>query len=523
MRKLLILIASISFALSSYAAIPKGDSLIIDGTSGVLSCSSAKNCQMDPKQDTVASNITYVMPDYMGFTGLPAKDATLSTLTSYDTCTKNQKPGTNLVINVSKSLWGTVIDPPMIASCVNGSVINQTLAGAGFRVVPMFSGSAYEINGVTAKSTNTEQVQMLAKFIAKVINSDPNIAGVAFDLEGPSLGHTGSMASAETFVTTLANALDPNPKYGSQKRFMAIFDGEKVMNSLFEQGTLPSNVVLMHAMYDSGECYDPNRQNSPGKALEACPVNGPGGYMEHGATGDLLHPVPVMYVLPAAATTQLFESVEVYNTSIDQRYINIKHPKATLANMPYQDLQHQQCQMQLESNNTSYQERICTPQQYPTQDDPKYTCVVPSSESTVSDFMNACKRYDNPTRHKAYGSTDESIPLQVDYFNASLDKLIKPTPNNPNVMYINSPNVIGLALYNVKPAIGVNSPLFNGSNSTISFNTIAGAKAYWNTDATLSMLKYKVAVFPETISYDVWEAFNNFRTKNPIQPGNTLR
>lgn len=537
MRNTLILLVILNFSNLSFAAIPKGDALIIDGTSGILSCTGIDQCAaMTNKANSLAQGITYVMPDYMGIVSLPKEDEKLSSLTSYNTCTFNQKPGSATIINVAKALWGTEIDSPMLGSgCINGSAVNQNLTDAGFKVLPMFSGNAALINlgydgpnGEKKPTTiNYQRVQNLAKLIANTINNDPNTVGVAFDLEGPSIGAATLPGGgvnpkanapidphgyAAAFVTTLANSLQASPNLDNNQRFIAIFDGEHIMYKMKKDGVLPPNVVLMHALYDAGECYDPNRQTSPGKAFEACPVDGDGGYNTKGATPNLLEDVPVLYVLPAAATTQLYEAVQVYNTHIPESVINIKKPKSKLANLPYNDLTSLACLETIKPINIGIQTRICEPVTPPTKENPTYNCAIDSyGPPATQKFVAGCKRYQNPT------SPNKSLPImQIDYFNASLEKL-----NNEinNKKIINNDNVIGVALYNVKPDMDHNLPMFQSSIkiNDVHFNTILAAKGYYNIDATLSTLDYKVEVFPTTITGEIWQAFNDFRAKNPIK------
>ena len=175
--------------------------------------------------------------------------------------------------------------------CINGNKVTSALYQPGRMVLPMIDGDASAING----TNNTSQVIQLAKLIANTIYADQHAAGVSFDLEGPSLDDS---VNAQTFVITLAKAL--------KSRYVAIFDGKKVMNKLKLLETLPPNVILLHALYDEGVC-NANHPNDP------C---SPKDYAEH----PMLAPTygyPTMYVFPAAATSRLYEAC--IRTSINRQ------------------------------------------------------------------------------------------------------------------------------------------------------------------------------------------------------------
>jgi hypothetical protein len=166
-----------------------------------------------------------------------------------------------------------------------------------------------------SKASNAKaSIDSLVTDIATVINGDDNASGVSFDLEGPSLGDInindwGGKASwkacykvADTyFITQLANALATKNKY------VAIFDGNHIYPTpAAPNANWPSNVFALDALYDNGECNKSN-PNAP------CTVK---NYTDTtNGTGFLLsYPtVPVMYVVPASATSQLYEKTYLYN------------------------------------------------------------------------------------------------------------------------------------------------------------------------------------------------------------------
>ena len=450
-KRTLSLLASSLFlaSLSMHAAIPKGDGIIINDVSDMMNAGGADSVSPTASLKTflAAPTIKYIFPDFINI-----QSQNLSKNNALTTCSAkgitSTKGYTLVYISFNQLKTAGSLGP----ECINGNKVTSTLYQPGRMVLPMIDGDASAING----TNNTSQVIQLAKLIANTINADPHAAGVSFDLEGPALDDS---PNAQTFVITLASAL--------KSRYVAIFDGKTVMDKLDQLGKLPPNVILLHALYDEGVC-NANHPNDPCSPKE---------YADH----PILAPTfdyPVLYVLPAAATTRLYEKKIILNLKAGETKNALPAPD----NLgPARS-----CASILDPNKTPFNMSVA--QDY---------LKLPKSMSgnAFTDFISLgnCKLYVNK------GITQDQ------YFTAALQKLNTGGFNN-------NPNFIGITLYNAKPSYK--------TQPTRQFNAVTGAKGYYNIYTTTDPsdpTHFYYGYYPESITPSVWKTYQTWRQNNPIK------
>ena len=449
-RTLSLLASSLLLAsLSIHAAIPKGDGIIINDVSDMMNADGASSVSpvQSLKTFLAASTIKYVFPDFMNIQSLYL--ANNKALTTCSTKGSTSTKGYSLIyVSFNQLKVANNLGP----ECINGSQVTSALYQPGRMVLPMIDGDASFING----TNNTNQVVQLAKLIANTINADPHAAGVSFDLEGPALDDS---PNAQTFIITLANAL--------KSRYVAIFDGKTVMDKLDQLGKLPPNVILLHALYDEGVC-NANHPNDPCSPKE---------YADH----PILAPTfdyPVLYVLPAAATTRLYEKKIILNINAGET----KKPLPAPDNLGSA----QSCASILDPNKTPFNTSLA-----------QHFLKLPKNMSG-----NAFNDFINPTDCKLY--VNQGV-TQDQYFTAALRKIDTADLNN-------NKNFIGITLYNAKPSYT--------TQPTRQFNAVTGAKGYYNIYTTTDPsdpTHYYYGYYPESITPAVWKTYQTWRQNHPIK------
>lgn len=380
-----------------------------------------------------------------------------------------------------------------IAPCVPGNTITQIYKTANDkRVIPMISGDAYTIN--TQDITKPDQksaLTNLATVIASAINSDPNTSGVAFDLEGPSLGKGSNKAviNATYFITTLANKLENN-------RVVALYDGENILRTLASKQDLRGKLLELKTLYDAGNAGVSGCDYSPYSDNQPLP---PTFFQTCGLNANIDNPpIPVMYVVPAAATTQLYESVETMNTSIPLQYAKA-NKSPTLGHST--SLEPQANCLGYQENLQTYEGKILAnwigsapvhfPAEHSTQLASSYTVAAASTVGMQAFYAAGnCTHYkNNSIGNKGQGA----------YLTIALDKV---TPQ------LTDPLAIGAVLYTWKTlSQDTPSSVYNPNG----FNSVTCSQKYFVPylgDATL--LKTCLARYPDGINQSSWDAYNTW-------------
>jgi hypothetical protein len=236
----------------------------------------------------------------------------------------------------------------------------------------------------------------VADKLAELIVNDPNAFGVAFDNE-PAIGnikiHGSNGPAAELiFFQEIASQLFTQGKY------LFVYDANDTMKILWEKNNL-KNTVILEPLYDFGEnTLNPDTvismQNEAKKYATNFLIGDSAGFKQ-----------PVMFVVPASATSTYWEYSNIYNvapqTSPFNPLINQSNacPQPSASSIAYQAL------------NASL-----------------------VTDETLQMFYNSCKTYSN-----TYKS------LMVDYFNATLSgvKSAKNSPPSPTSGGI----YLGVAMY----------------------------------------------------------------------------
>ncbi|TNF65595.1 MAG: hypothetical protein EP298_11665 [Gammaproteobacteria bacterium] len=442
MDKLLVFLIFIILPFAVMAdgvVLPKGNGVIIDDVAQDMLCNSQKSeCHSslidDVNQYYKSKNKTlYIFPDFANIVQLHKSG--LSNIN--DNCDLNTN---QYVLNYNSLplIKSSVLSMPQLGKCISGLTITKLYRNLDNYsqnriIMPMINGSAQLLN-----SANTTQLVQLADIIAKAINDDPNASGVSFDLENPSM----SEAVITKFIGPLAAKLKQSNKA------VAIFDANlEALASISEQY---QNVIALVALYDYGLNpalpYNPIRVNRYQQYTQDHAVAAYfGGYGKD---------IPVLFVSPAAATTTLWENLDVYNSNFTQG-VN-----------PGLELTPTEC----DTNNVP--DSILN--QFLTLADGSH------SPSAVTNFINACKAYENPHDIK-----------QIDYFNASLKAIILGYQASEN----NQKKLLGTVLYNQKP---------NG------FYAIICAKNSYSIYETPSLYKKCLGFYPETISNAIWQSLSQW-------------
>ncbi len=312
---------------------PKGDGAMINNVSGVL-----HDAQINPSKanflTTGVSNLAkdsqgqavYLLPDFMGVQfGWAVVSSTIKIQTQCPTAATNYKP-TQMITYYSEPLVPQSIDgaSSAVAPCIPGQTVTSTLKKAAQQagaknvvIMPMISSNASLLQQVVPLSVGgskpytmqvaKQKLDQLAKAVATAINNDPNADGVSFDLENPAFGKNSAgkpLPSYEEadfyFISQLANYLVGN-------KYVGIFDGNQLYAyAQSNNQTWPANVFALRALYGSGSCGAGSNDN-----MYCTPT----GYADGQATVSFPYSnIKVMYVVPASATTQLYEHARLYNS-----------------------------------------------------------------------------------------------------------------------------------------------------------------------------------------------------------------
>lgn len=518
----------------SHSAPPMGDGVIVDSVSQDVYCifgelAPCRSALVDKlllfKQNPSLHNkITYFFPDFMSI-----EDPTPANPNPYknfnpkapensiqSACPQDgKKDPTRFINDVSYPVvWAD--ENPQLGACIPGYQVTQTYHSfnnsnaAPSLVMPMVNGTADLINKpVDGANTLNNIADALAAVVKGSSVSDRNIAGLSFDLENESLGDENPQ-NASQFLLRLSNAIGPD-------KYIAIFDGETLARYMLSKGiTIPDNVFLLHALYDGGIIND-------GTIKPGCPRPAhwsidnpytPAQYQKCGVSPDGFFVKPegnvrVMFVLPAAATMQLYESIEVMNTSVIDS-INTQNHGLKPEQLPVSDagdddnlLQNPNCYGANEVDTSRYVAKTnCL---IPSQKDQaqfyasgSYRCEV-HPEMTDEWYFGAqnCKRYDSYIL-----SNGTQTPIhQEDYVAVALNKVA--------MAAVNHPNYLGVVLYNEKPS----SETADGFTST-GFNSVNCAKQFFSTLGDYSLVKRCLVTYPESITDGVWKTYNTW-DKNP--------
>jgi hypothetical protein len=324
-KYLLTLVLSFSMALSALAKninssdngviIPTGNGVIVDDVSGDITLTSGSTYS-STLLHTLSSNYNiksvdkfYIMPDFMSITQLPK--AGLGLKLAYTNCKnygKTSPSGKALynpmdyVINYSSlplinfdELTDTTARKDL-GGCVSGNDITKLYASpikkgySPYIVLPMINGSAATINTASPAVLKT-----LADQIASIIINDPNAAGISFDLESPSLTN----AATTNFIGELAEQL------AKKGKLVAIYDANLLaLASISDQY---HNVIALVSLYGmKGYSTAPTVKEYQTYTTEHVVKAFFGGNGKN---------IPVLFVSPAAATSELYVNQETYNVT----------------------------------------------------------------------------------------------------------------------------------------------------------------------------------------------------------------
>ncbi|WP_108650630.1 hypothetical protein [Dongshaea marina] len=342
----------------------------------------------------------------------------------------------------------TVVNrPEILGTCIPGQEItrlyHQSLPKADIKVLPMFNGSADQLN---QWSISTQR--QLAEAIATEINSDPYAAGVSFDLEGPGM----SDSTIENFIGRISELLQTKGK------IVAVFDAK--VAALAKVNAKYHNAMALQALYDFG--LDPKH---PYRALSESQYKMAAANAVKAYLGGYGAKLPVMFVVPGAATTTLYEHLNLFNQEFAK-------PEFTLPNVrrtPCSDPQ------LLGDNQSVLQEFLTKP-------------ATAQDESALNYFLSNCKRFDNPNQVN-----------MSQYLTDSLGAI-----EQEQGQLIQGGEIVGALLYNQKPD---------------GFYALTAAKRADSIFYTPSLHKRVLAFYPESISADEWSALSSFKLSSSHKSG----
>ncbi len=419
-------------------SIPVGNGVIIDDVAQDLTCDSAGTSCTSALLATLASNYDksgqnfYILADFASINNLPS-----GSLSPAQTACDGE-PATNYVLNYLSLplIKESVLSAPELGTCLPGATVTsiyktQSANGQNRIVLPMINGDAGEIN-----SASTATLMKLADDIADTINNDPNADGVAFDLESPTL----SANATTVFIGELAKQLSAKGKY------IAIFDPQ--LQQLTPISAQYNNIIALAALYDYGL--------NPAAPYEPLSVS---AYQDHTSQhavqayfGGFGKDIPVLFVTPAAATTTLWEHLNVYNTNFP------KGIDPMLSETPVS------CDM------SSLPASILN----------KFLTAPPNGKNPLDYYLSQCQRYNNP-----------NSATQLEYFNASLTAITSGYNASQNPDRI----LIGTVLYNQKPD---------------GFYGLTCAKNTYSLFDTPSLYKKCLGFYPESISDSIWDSLKQW-------------
>ncbi|MEQ9618022.1 MAG: alpha/beta hydrolase [Deltaproteobacteria bacterium] len=417
-------------------SIPTGNGVIVDDVAQDITCDSGGSCTstllqtLETSYDASGQNF-YILADFASINNLPNG----SLMTADTACPSD--PGNSVLNYLSLPLIKeSVLSLPELGTCLPGATVtniykNQSKDGENRIVLPMINGSADEINNASMGT-----LIKLADDIADTINNDPNADGVAFDLESPTLSENATTV----FIGELAKQLSAEGKY------IAIFDPK--LQQLAPISTQYNNIIALVALYDYGlnpsAPYEPlsvstYQQHTSNNAVEA--------YF-----GGFGKDIPVLFVTPAAATTTLWEHLNVYNTN----FPNGIDPM--LSETPVG----------------------CSMSSLPVNILNQFLAAPPNGKNPLDYYLSQCQRYNNP-----------NSTTQLDYFNASLSAIT----SGYNASTNKNRKLIGTALYNQKPD---------------GFYGLTCAKNTYSLFDTPSLYKKCLGFYPESISDSMWSSLKQW-------------
>lgn len=419
-------------------AIPIGNGVIVDDVAQDITCASGGASCSSALLQTLASNYAgsgenfYIIADFASITNLPS-----GSLSPAHTECDGSSPLDYVLNYLSLPLIKeSVLSMPELGSCLPGTSVtsvykNQAANGLNVIVLPMINGDAGEIN-----SASSDTLMKLADDIADTINNDPNAGGVAFDLESPTLSENATTV----FIGELAKQLSAKGKY------VAIFDPK--LQQLSPISAKYNNIIALTALYDYGL--------NPSTPYEPLTVSAYQTYTSDHAVqayfGGFGKDIPVLFVTPAAATTTLWEHLNVYNTNFPKGIdpgLSEKPVSCSMSSLPVTILK-------------------------------QFLTAPPGGQDPVNYYLSQCQRYNNSN-----GAT------QLEYFNASLSAIT----SGYNASQNPDRKLIGTVLYNQKPS---------------GFYGLTCAKNTYSLFDTPSLYKKCLGFYPEDITDSIWNSLKQW-------------
>ena len=453
----LIITALCSIAFNAHAQIKPGKGMFIDDVSYDMGCSGDGACQSitERLQQYGSNQMWYLFPDFGYIDRIPAVGESVIIDSQ---CNGRPPIGVAATYNAMPMISPLVLSEPSLGTCQPGTTITAHYhINNNYRVLPLFTAA----NSSMFTNASPAQLQQFALALAKLINNDPNAAGIAFDIE-PAFKQGDTTLN---FYGTLAKALEPG-------KILAIFDANRDDLAAAVVQLKLDNVLVLQALYDFGVFGLPDSQaipletegNKPGYAAIAKQYAK--AYFGDGSQPQMN--IPVMFVLPGSATSSIWDSLQFYNTSLPA--------KGPINPYKNSDVTATHCF----ANPPSWLSQFLTAA-------PGHQ---PSEQGLAAFFVSAqnCLRYDNPQQ-------SEGKPVKfIQYFNAALNAvnaIVTSLPASQQAVYI------GSALYTTRAA----------GHTSEAYNDINCAKHYYSTYYTSSLLKQCIGVFPSNISDTVLQTF----------------
>lgn len=362
------------------------------------------------------SNVQYVFPDFVYLNAIPQSPYTSpQTLTTQDQCPNG--PSSNTTFNLINYFAVPIINPVIyygvLGGCQSGQAVTAYYSSINknIKVIPHVSyrvddNAGSDFGGYIARlydptnsdtlKTSTSNIQAVADKVAELISNDPNAFGVAFDNE-PAIGnvkiHGPNGPAAELiFFQEIASQLL------NQGKYLFVYDANATMKTLWENNNL-KNTVILEPLYDFGENnFNPDTvismQNEATKYATNFLIGNSAGFKQ-----------PVMFVVPASATSTYWEYSNIYNVAPETSpFIPSINQSATCPQPSASSIAYQALNASLVTGET------------------------------LQMFYNSCKTYTN-----TYKSS------MTDYFNATLTgvKSAKNSPPSAN----SGGSYLGVAMY----------------------------------------------------------------------------
>ncbi len=191
-------------------------------------------------------------------------------------------------------------EPIAKGRCLSGHDVTRFYRNALSRlnnvmVVPVFHAKARQLN-----LANPLQLKLLAFKMARLINGDVNAWGVALDVQGGSL----TADSIEYFIKPLAKTLE------GQNKWLSLFPANK--NELIKIHRRFQNIIVLKKLYHFSQAL---RTDITPLSLRQYRIKLTRHIQRF--IFDYGQNLPVMFVLPAAATNDLWHNFHYYNTYED--------------------------------------------------------------------------------------------------------------------------------------------------------------------------------------------------------------